>query len=41
VFEGDRSPFEKKAARPKSGGGKPFGGGFDAKKRSSKPKFDR
>jgi superfamily II DNA/RNA helicase len=42
VFEGDRSPFDKKAARPKSGGGKPFGGGgFDAKKRTPKPKFDR
>ena len=42
VFEGDRSPFDKKAARPKSGGGKPFGGGgFDAKKRNPKPKFDR
>ena len=42
VFEGERSPFDKKAARPKSGGGKPFGGGgFDAKKRTSKPKFDR
>ena len=41
VFEGDRSPFDKKAARPKSGG-KPFGGGgFDAKKRTPKPKFDR
>ena len=41
VFEGERSPFDKKAARPKSGGGKPFGGGFDAKKRTPKPKFDR
>ena len=41
VFEGDRSPFDKRAARPKSGGGKPFGGGFDAKKRTPKPKFDR
>jgi len=42
AFEGDRSPFDKKAARPKSGGGKPFGGGgFDAKKRTPKPKFDR
>ena len=42
VFEGDRSPFDKKVARPKSGGGKPFGGGgFDAKKRTPKPKFDR
>ena len=42
VFEGDRSPFDKKAARPKSGGGKPFGGGgFDAKQRTPKPKFDR
>ncbi len=41
VFEGERSPFDKKAARPKSGG-KPFGGGgFDAKKRTPKPKFDR
>lgn len=36
VFEGERSPFDKKAARPKSGGG-----GFDAKKRTPKPKFDR
>ena len=42
VFEGERSPFDKKAARPKSGSGKPFGGGgFDAKKRTPKPKFDR
>jgi len=42
VFEGERSPFDKKAVRPKSGGGKPFGGGgFDAKKRTPKPKFDR
>ena len=42
VFEGDRSPFDKKAARTKLGGGKPFGGGgFDAKKRTPKPKFDR
>jgi len=42
VFEGERSPFDKKAARPKSGGGKPFGGvGFDAKKRTPKPKFER
>ena len=42
VFEGERSPFDKKATRPKSGGGKPFGGGgFDAKKRTPKPKFDR
>ena len=42
VFEGERSPFDKKAARPKSGGGKPFGGGgFDSKKRTPKPKFDR
>ena len=42
VFEGERSPFDKKAARTKSGGGKPFGGGgFDAKKRTPKPKFDR
>ena len=42
VFEGDRSPFDKKATRPKSGGGKPFGhGGFDTKKRKPKPKFER
>jgi superfamily II DNA/RNA helicase len=42
VFEGERSPFDKKNARPKPGGGKPFGGGgFDAKKRTPKPKFDR
>ena len=42
VFDGERSPFDKKATRPKSGGGKPFGGGgFDAKKRTPKPKFDR
>jgi hypothetical protein len=42
VFEGDRSPFEKKATRSKSGAGKPFGhGGFDTKKRKPKPKVER
>ena len=41
VFEGDRSPLDKKATRTKSGGGKPFGhGSFDTKKRKPKPKFE-